>query len=68
VTRGRLPQIAGSPGLNGGGAAAAVTPYSWINRATIANIVQVIARSLREFTKFIWMNADKAPSGRQPSD
>jgi len=27
VTRGQLPQRAGSPELNGGGAAAAVLPY-----------------------------------------
>jgi len=27
VTRGQLPQRAGLPGLNGGGAAAAVPPY-----------------------------------------
>jgi len=30
VTRGQLPQRAGMPGLNGGGAAAAVPPSSFI--------------------------------------
>jgi len=35
VTRGRLPQRAGSPGRNGGGAAAAVLPqwiHQWITK------------------------------------
>jgi len=30
VTRGQLPQRAGSLGLNGGGAAAAVPPEYWL--------------------------------------
>jgi len=36
VTRGRLPQRAGLPGLNGGGAAAAVPPFHWYSMQHIA--------------------------------
>jgi len=34
VTRGRLPQRAGLPGLNGGGTAAAVPPHNWTKSDT----------------------------------
>jgi len=33
VTRGRLPQMAGLPGLNGGGAAAAVLPPHYVHNS-----------------------------------
>jgi len=39
VTKGRLPQRAGLPGLNGGGAAAAVPPHIWYRNTRMNNTV-----------------------------
>jgi len=46
VTRGQLPQKAGSLGLNGGGAAAAVPPNDMWNRNKTVNLIQTNTKIL----------------------